>query len=107
MMMIRRIGVLSVGKLTAVLYGAMGLLFGAIITLFSLVGMASNGGDGIEGMIFGTAAVVVLPLFYGIIGALFAMFAAVIYNFAAGLVGGIEIELEGFGGQSAGGPGPL
>jgi hypothetical protein len=39
-------------------------------------------------------AIVILPIFYGIIGGVFGALGAVIYNLAAGWVGGLEIDIS-------------
>jgi hypothetical protein len=36
-----------------------------------------------------------LPVFYGILGFIGGMIGALVYNLAAGIVGGIRFELEG------------
>jgi hypothetical protein len=104
-MIIRRVGVFSVAKLAGALYGLMGLLFGALFSLISLVGTVASAGAGNEdavfGMIFGVGAVVIFPLFYGIFGALFAALSAALYNLVAGFVGGIEIEVDSVTGGAA------
>ena len=43
---------------------------------------------------FGAAAIVVLPIFYGVIGAIGGLVTAFLYNLVAGVVGGIEIDVE-------------
>lgn len=105
-MVLRRIGILSAAKITGILYGGMGLLFGALFSLMAMAGMMadmSNGGEGaLMGMIFGVGAVIFLPLFYGVIGAIFAAIGAALYNLVAGLVGGLEIEIEGIPAASSG-----
>jgi len=93
-MVITKVGVLSVAKVGAVLYAGIGLVIGA---LFSLIGMAGFGawpGDGgaFVGMFFGVGAIVILPIFYGVLGFVFTLIAAALFNVAAGLTGGIEIE---------------
>jgi hypothetical protein len=45
-------------------------------------------------MFLGAGAVFILPIFYGVLGALIGMLVAVIYNVAARLVGGIEITID-------------
>lgn len=35
-----------------------------------------------------------LPIFYGLIGFVFGTIGALVYNIFAGMVGGIEIEVE-------------
>ncbi len=96
-MIIRRIGPLSLAKLMGVLYALMGLIIGAIISVVSLVGgafMASQEGGAFGGMLFGAAAVVVLPIFYGCLGFVMTLIAAALYNLVAGWVGGVELDVQ-------------
>lgn len=97
-MIIRRVGVLSVAKIAGVLYALMGLIIGAFISLFALVGsMAAMGGgndEAIIGVFFGVGAVVIMPIFYGVLGGIFASISAALYNLVAGFLGGIEVEIE-------------
>ena len=39
-------------------------------------------------------AIVVLPIFYGILGAVLTAISAVLYNIVAGMIGGIQIEVD-------------
>ena len=104
-MVIRRVGVFSAAKIAGALYGLMGLLIGAIFSLVALVGTMASAGAGNEdavfGMLFGVGAVVILPLFYGVFGALFAAIGAALYNLIAGFIGGLEIEVEPITGGAA------
>ena len=97
-MKIRRIGALSLGKMLGGLYLLMGLVFGAIFSLTSLLGFAmipaEEGGGALIGLLFGLGAVIVLPIFYGVMGFLGGLLVAVIYNLVAGLFGGIELEVD-------------
>ena len=43
---------------------------------------------------FGTGVALALPILYGVCGFIFTAIACAIYNFVAGFVGGIEVELE-------------
>ncbi len=75
----------------------MGLIFGALFTLVALVGGLAEGGNKEMGPfagLFGTFAIVILPIFYGVMGALMSALSAVFYNLAAMLVGGLEVETE-------------
>jgi hypothetical protein len=97
---IRRFGVLSTGKIYGALCGLMGLIFGAILSLLSVIGAglagASGAGeDAFIGMIFGVGAILILPIFYGVLGFVMGLISALLYNLIAGLVGGLEIELDG------------
>jgi hypothetical protein len=97
-MRITHIGPLSVGKVSFVLYGAIGLVIGAGFAVFGLLG-AAVGGEEVSnapllGAIFGVGAIVFLPLLYGGLGALSGIVMAWLYNLVAGLVGGVEIRTD-------------
>lgn len=92
---IYKVGVFSLGKVLAAIYGILGLIFGAMITLISL-GMGSIMGNhgAFAGILFGAGAIITLPIFYGIMGFIGGVIVALIFNAAAGIIGGLEIEIE-------------
>jgi hypothetical protein len=101
---IRRVGVLSVGKVMGLTYALIGLVAGGIFALFSFFGAAlgsamaestGEAGGAIFGALFGVGAIIILPIFYGILGFLAGVLGAVFYNLVAGAVGGVELELGG------------
>ncbi len=95
MVKIKRIGVLSSGKIFGILYALMGLIFGAIMTLISFVGFtSSSAGLGIFGALFGLGAMIFLPIFYGGMGFIFGLIIALLYNLVSSWVGGLEVETE-------------
>jgi hypothetical protein len=95
---ITRIGPISVAKLAFVLYALIGLIIRCIIATASLLGATLGAANGdhsaLFGAIFGVGAVILMPLMYGIFGALGAMLSAALYNLTAGVVGGVELTLE-------------
>ncbi len=97
-MVLKSIGVLSCGKVMGALYAAMGLIVGAIMSLISLVGAVAaqhgQGGNAIAPLLFGVGAVIFVPILYGIMGFIGGIIMAAIYNVVAGLVGGLELDLE-------------
>jgi cell division protein FtsX len=98
-MVIRRVGPLSFAKITGVLYAIMGLVFGAAISVATVVGgmfgaAEEQGSDAFSSMLFGAAAVVALPIFYGVLGFVMALIGAALYNVIARFVGGIEMDVE-------------
>ena len=96
-MIIRRVGPLSFAKLMGALYVLMGLFFGAIVSLISIVGGALVPRDdtsGMAGMLFGAAAIIVLPIFYGVLGFVFSLIGAALYNAVASVVGGVELDVQ-------------
>lgn len=95
-MIIRRIGPLSCAKIAGTLYAAMGLIIGAFFSIAAIVGgfAAADSGEAVFAAIFGVGAVVLLPLFYGVLGFVTTLIAAWLYNVVAGVVGGIEIQTQ-------------
>ncbi|HYO62657.1 MAG TPA: hypothetical protein VER08_03265 [Pyrinomonadaceae bacterium] len=104
-MIVRRVGVLSWAKIQGLVMAAVGLiigiLYGLMLMLFGAAMMAATGGRAetagaaVGGVIGGLAVMVIAPIFYGLLGFVFGALGAVIYNFAAGFIGGVELELEG------------
>jgi hypothetical protein len=98
-MVIRRIGVGSLAKVFGAMYALWGGVFGLIVALIALAG-ASIGAASEDpsvawlGPIFGVGAIVILPIFYGVLGLFFGALTALIYNLIAGMVGGLSLELE-------------
>ena len=95
---IRRVDPLSLGKVWGLVYCFIGLIAGAIFALISTVGAGfasalSQSGQPWLGAIFGVGAIIILPIFYGVLGFVVGLIGALIYNLVAGWVGGIQIEL--------------
>lgn len=87
MAQIRRFGVGQTAKVIGVLYALMGLIF---VPFLLIVSMYSPSKPGI-----GPGFALLLPIIYGVLGFIFTALGCVIYNFVAGLVGGVEVELDG------------
>jgi hypothetical protein len=86
MAQIRRFGIGQTAKVVAALYTLLGLVF---VPVFLVAAMFSPKETG-----FGTGLAVALPVLYGVMGFIFTAIVCAIYNFVAGFVGGIEVELE-------------
>jgi hypothetical protein len=101
-MVIRHVGVWSVSRLYGALSAAFGLLMGVCFALVAMLGgmagaMRDSGtGIGSSGpfAVFGVGAIILFPLFYGLLGLLGGAIGAVLYNLFAGMLGGIELETE-------------
>ena len=95
-MIIRRIGPMSVARLSGMLYAVMGLIFGGIISLIAMAGGFGSDSEGAAafGGFMGVAAVLVLPICYGLLGFVGTLIAAWLYNVAADVVGGIEVDIQ-------------
>lgn len=91
---LKRIAPLQLGKILAILYGAMGLL---IIPIFLIIGVASSQmpAEQRAGMMLMSGGFALFaPVMYAAMGFVFGVLGAVIYNLVAKWVGGIEFELE-------------
>lgn len=103
---IKKLGVLSVAKMYAAIMLVMSLLisipYGLFVIGISLMGASAGGRGGLAigggGVIIGLLVMIGLPIFYGAIGFVAGAIGALLYNIFAGMVGGIEIEVESVGG---------
>jgi hypothetical protein len=105
-MTIRRFGVFSVAKINGLLGFIIGLLIGLIYGLFLILfgaamsALAPGGGNealagGVSTVVLGVITMIAFPIIYGFLGFLGGAISAVVYNLAAGMIGGIKFELEG------------
>ena len=109
---IKRVGVFSCAKIYSITLAAMGLIVGIIYGLiFMVVGgamMAGGGRDsgaaGASSLVIGLVMMIAIPVFYGIIGFIGGLIGGLVYNVAAGVVGGLELELENLDGTSYAAP---
>lgn len=73
-MVVKRFGVLSVGKILGTVYALLGLVIGAFTALFSLLGAAIGAADPdasgaiLGGVFVGVGSIILFPLFYGVLG---------------------------------------
>ena len=105
-MVVRSVGVLSAGKIMGVIGALGGLIGGAMIALMSVLGgamhqPAAGGGAHFPAAFLGVGAIIAMPIIYAICGFIVGLIYALLYNFAAGIIGGLELELEPQSPQSA------
>ena len=95
-MVVKSIGVASVAKMYGAISAGVGLLIGVCIALASMIGagFADAGEPAIFAPIFGVGAVIIMPIFYGIMGVIGGAIGAVLYNVFAGMVGGVTLNVE-------------
>ena len=97
-MVIKRVNPVSAAKIGGVLYGLLGLVIGACVSVFALLfsgamaAMSDQPNGSMFGMLFGAGAVVIMPIFYGVIGFVMTLISAALYNIASKIIGGVEIE---------------
>ena len=91
---LRRIGIVSLGKVYMVLGAILGLfegvIFAAVGTLISSLGVGGTAGFAAG---FGVLSIVILPIFFAIGGFIVGAIFALLYNLVAGWVGGIQFEV--------------
>lgn len=99
-MIVKRVGPLSVAKNLAVLYAILGLIVGGFFSLAAMAGAfgaagSDNGGAAaaVAG-IMGVGAIVIAPIIYACIGFVGGLISSVLYNLVAGMMGGIELDVE-------------
>ncbi len=97
-MQIKRVGVLSYAKISGVVMTGIALVvaipLGLIMMIVGAAALSESGAAAGIGIGMGLAYMLILPVMYGVIGFIFGAVGALIYNVAAGFVGGIELELE-------------
>lgn len=96
---IRSIGVLSMAKIFAAISLIVGFIFAVLTVFFSLVAVAAMPFFNIPLMVGGGSVIMVLvailmmTVLYAVVGFFAGGIIAFIYNIAAGIFGGIEINL--------------
>ena len=97
-MTLKQIGPMSCGKTLGVLYAMIGLVFGVLVSLFSVLGSAIGMAQGQQGAgfgaLFGIGAVILMPLIYGCLGFVGGILGAFLYNVTVRFAGGIELDLS-------------
>ncbi|MFC5626107.1 hypothetical protein [Algoriphagus winogradskyi] len=91
MVQIEKIGVSSAAKIYGLTLGILGFVIGIFYALF-FTAFSGLLGEGMGGL--GLIMVIVFPIMYGVIGFIVGALGAVIYNFVASKLGGLEIQLS-------------
>ena len=96
-MVLKRIDVLSAGKVLGAVYALFGLIgsfFFVLAGLFMAVVSGDGGGEIAVGLIGFVLIALFFPVAQGVAGFLGGLLGALLYNLVASLVGGIEFDLE-------------
>lgn len=83
-----RIGVLKISLISGIIY----MILGLILAPFILISMAVGGDSMSIFAIF--LAIIIIPVFYGILGFVMSAIAVGLFNFVAPRIGGVEMEIE-------------
>ncbi len=94
MFRIRRFGVIKTANVVAFLYAVIVTII--VVPLAVIVALVAPGSSGVGNA--GAVAVLFVGLLgvvlYALLGWVFTAIACLLYNFAAGMIGGIEVQLE-------------
>jgi len=91
---VKSIGVLSCARMSAAVYGVLGLLLMPIFLLMALAGAFAGSRHNPLAGALGVVFALVMPVFYAGIGFVTGLLGSLIYNLIARWLGGIEIELQ-------------
>ncbi len=100
MFRIRRFGVVKTANVVAFFYIVIiAVIFVPIAVVVAVAIPSADFGNagGFAGSAGGIAVLffgLLVAIFYGIVGWIFTAIACLLYNFAAGMIGGVEIQLE-------------
>ncbi len=97
---LKRIAPLQAGKIFAILYGLMGLIFLPFFALAAILGaFAEQAQPGhaapaaiAGGLLLGMG--IAMPIFYAVMGFVIGIISSALYNLIARWVGGLEFEVE-------------
>jgi hypothetical protein len=100
-MVVKRIAPLSAAKVAGVIYALVGFAVALPLWFVSLAGLNYSGMKNSPFLPFapsllvagGAAAVIVLPIVYGALSFITTLVGASIYNLAAHMVGGIQVDV--------------
>tara|TARA_Y100000310_G_scaffold237229_1_gene240495 strand:- start:3603 stop:3911 length:309 start_codon:yes stop_codon:yes gene_type:complete len=89
---IKKLGVLSVAKISALLGIFFGLILGVILAVVSK--FAGGALPELTGVAFSWGSLFFLPVFYGVTYFIGGLVMAALYNLCSGWVGGIKVDLS-------------
>jgi hypothetical protein len=89
---VQRINVAQLAKLMGVLDLMLGVVVGVCFYLFSTV--AGSAASSMFPMMGGIGMLIFFPVMYGVFGFVGGALIAWLYNLVAGMVGGVEFEIE-------------
>ena len=91
---LKSIAPLQLGKILAVIYGVIGVLFIPFFLSLSAVSAHLPAGQRSGVMALGVGIALAMPLLYAVMGFVCGALGALIYNLVAKWMGGIEVEVE-------------
>ncbi len=97
---LKRIAPLQAGKILGILYGCMGLIFLPFFALAGMLGAFAQHTQAnqaapvamVAGLLLGMG--IFMPIIYAVMGFIFGVIGAALYNLIARWVGGFHVEVE-------------
>jgi len=95
-MVITRVGPVSCARIAGTLYAILGLVLGGVVSLVALAGGFGSNTSSVAGIgpMIGVGSIIMFPIAYGVMGFVAALIGAWLYNVLAGMVGGIQLEVQ-------------
>jgi hypothetical protein len=93
MALVKHIDLFSAFKVGFFVYALLGLIPGIFCTTIALAGIPFAPHQHLPHFV-PLFAVILAPLFYGTVGAIFTFLAALVYNLASRWVGGLKVDLD-------------
>ncbi len=93
---INRIDPVSVGKILGSMYAVMGLFIGMFMGAITMLDGGINRGNGPFGnfgVVLGGMILILAPIGYGLMGFISGVLMSLLYNLAAGFMGGFVLEV--------------
>lgn len=94
MVRIRRLGVVKTATTVAMIYVVIIAVFAIPVALLAAVAGGMSTGTGRIGVVEVLTFALIAMVLYGLLGWIFTAIACALYNFVAGLTGGIEVQVE-------------
>ena len=91
---LKRIAPLQLGKMLALLYGILGLIFIPFFLIMSAAASQMPAEQRAGMLAFGAGFAILVPFIYAAMGFIGGIIGAVLYNLVAKWIGGIEVEVE-------------
>ena len=95
---VKRVGVMSYAKISAIIMAIIGLVLGIFYAiLYAVLGpsaMQTAGAEVDPLMTIGPLVIIVMPIIYAIMGFIMGVIGAWLYNLIAKWVGGVQVEFE-------------
>lgn len=90
MQQIKSFGILQTAKVSGVMYLIVSAVFAIPFAVIGALGAVVSGKP--EGLLM--LLLILAPLLYAVMGALFAALGCLVYNLVAARIGGVEVELQ-------------